>query len=259
MSTPSGRASPPPAVARMLLVVAARAGPPAPCAMARAVLFDIDGTLVDSVDLHARAWQQALARFGKQVSYDAVRAQIGKGGDQLLPEFLSEEELERFGDDLDEYRTGLYQRECLPLVKAFPGARDLLARLKQAGSSIGLASSCKRMELGYYLRMVGGASLVDAATTADDADRSKPFPDIFEACLEKLGLDAADAVAVGDSPHDAEAARRAGLATVGVLSGGFPARSLEAAGCTAVYRDVAELLERLPTSPLAPEGPSQHR
>ncbi len=227
--------------------------------MARAVLFDVDGTLVDSVDLHARAWQQALARFGKEVPYDDVRAQIGKGGDQLLPVFLSEEELERFGEDLDEYRAGLYQREYLPLVKAFPGTRDLLARLKQAGTAVGLASSCKRMELGYYLRMVGGASLVDAATTSDDADRSKPFPDIFEACLDKLGFDAADAVAVGDSPYDAEAARRAGLVTVGVLSGGFPERSLEAAGCTALYRDVAEILERLPTSPLAPEAQSQHR
>lgn len=227
--------------------------------MARAVLFDLDGTLVDSVDLHARAWQQALARFGKEASFEDIRAQIGKGSDQLLPEFLSEEELERFGEDLEEYRTGLYQREYLPLVKPFPAARDLLARLKQAGSSVGLASSCKRTELGYYLRMVGGASLVDAAATTDDADRSKPFPDIFEACLDKLGFDAAEAVAVGDSPFDAEAARRAGLVTVGVLSGGFPERALEAAGCTALYRDVEELLERLATSPLAPEGPAQHR
>ncbi len=227
--------------------------------MARAVLFDIDGTLVDSVDLHARAWVEAFERFGKKVAYDAVRSQIGKGGDQLLPEFLSDDEMERFGDDLAEYRTGLYQREYLPLVKPFPAAKDLLARLKQGGTVVGLASSCKRTELGYYLRMVGGASLVDAATTADDADRSKPFPDVFEACLDHLGFDAGDAVAVGDSPSDAEAARRAGLVTVGVLSGGFPERALESAGCTAIYRDVAELLERLPTSPLAPENPAQHR
>jgi HAD superfamily hydrolase (TIGR01509 family) len=223
------------------------------------VLFDIDGTLVDSVDLHARAWQEALARFGKEVPLERVRSQIGKGGDQLLPVFLSEEDRERFGEDLSEYRSSLYQREYLPWVKPFPDARELLTRLKQAGTVIGLASSCNRMELGYYLRMVGGASLVDAATTADDADRSKPFPDIFEACLDKLGFEAADAVAVGDSPYDAESALRAGISAVGVLSGGFPESTLEAAGCSAVYQDVADLLARLPATPLAPERDVQHR
>jgi HAD superfamily hydrolase (TIGR01509 family) len=227
--------------------------------MARAVLFDIDGTLVDSVDHHARAWQEALAHFGKEVPYRDVRSQIGKGGDQLLPVFLSEDELERFGEELSEYRTGLYQRNYLPVVKVFPEARELLARLKQSGTTIGLASSCQRTELGYYLRLVGGASLVDAATTADEADQSKPAPDIFQACLEKLGFEASEAVAVGDSPFDAEAATRAGLVTVGVLSGGFPEAALQAAGCTAIYQDAADLLARLASSPLAPEGPAQHR
>lgn len=219
--------------------------------VARAVLFDIDGTLVDSVDLHARAWQEALARFGKNVEYDAVRSQIGKGGDQLLPELLGEDELERFGEELEEYRAGLYQRSYLPWVKPFPGARELLARLKQSGGLIGLASSCHRTELGYYLRLVGGAAFVDAVSTADDAERSKPFPDVFEACLDKLGVETGEAIAVGDSPYDVEAAARAGLRTVGLLSGGFPERALEAAGCVAIYPDAAELLARLDTSPLA--------
>jgi len=226
--------------------------------VARAVLFDIDGTLVDSVDLHAQAWQEAFARFGKEIGYDDIRSQIGKGGDQLLPEFLSEEELERFGDELAEYRSSLYRRQYLPWVRPFPQAREILARLKQAGTAIGLASSSKRTELGYYLRMVGGASLVDAATTGDDAARTKPFPDVFQACLEKLALDPGDAVAVGDSPYDAQSAGRAGVVTVGVLSGGFPQRELEAAGCVAVYQDVAELLARLGTSPLAPEPHPHH-
>ncbi len=228
--------------------------------MARAVLFDIDGTLIDSVDLHAQAWKEALARFGKNVSYDAVRSQIGKGGDQLLPEFLDADERERFGDDLEEYRSGLYQRSYLPWAKAFPQTRELLARLKQSKLLVGIASSCNRAELGYYLRLVGGASLVDAVTTKDDVDRSKPFPDVFEVCLEKLGLDAADAIAVGDSPFDAEAAARAGLQAVGLLSGGFSERALEAAGCIAIYSDVAELLARLESSPLAPgPGPAAGR
>jgi HAD superfamily hydrolase (TIGR01549 family) len=227
--------------------------------MPRAVLFDIDGTLVDSVDLHARAWQQALARFGKEVPYQDVRRQIGKGGDKLLPVFLSEEELARFGEELSEYRSALYQRSYLGEVKPFPQARELLIRLKQSGMAIGLASSCQRTELGYYLRMVGGASLIDAATSADDAEESKPAPDVFEECLDRLGFDPPEAVAVGDSPHDAEAARRAGLVIVGVLSGGFPEEDLVAAGCTAIYRDVGDLLAKLASSPLAPQPPAQHR
>ena len=221
--------------------------------MARAVLFDIDGTLMDSVDLHAQAWQEALAHFGKQVQFDDIRSQIGKGGDQLLPVFLDEEELERFGEDLNDYRGGLYERLYLPWAKPFPGARDLLARLKQAGTLVGFASSCKRTELGYYLRILGGASLVDAATTAEDAEQSKPQPDVFLTCLDRLALDPGDAGAGGDSPYDADAAGRAGIRTVGVLSGGFAQRELESAGCVAIYQDVGELLERLQNSPLAPE------
>ncbi len=229
--------------------------------MARTALFDIDGTLVDSVDLHARAWQEAFSHFGKEVPLSEVRGQIGKGGDQLLPAFLSEDEIDRFGEDLTEYRGALFRREYLGLVKPFPQARELLVSLKRAGMLIGLASSCNRTELGYYLRMVGGAAFVDAASTADDAEASKPAPDIFEACLEKLETEPSEAVAVGDSPYDAIAASRAGIVTVGLLSGGFAERDLRDAGCVEVYRDAADLLARLASSPLAPEpgAPSPDR
>lgn len=222
--------------------------------MPRAALFDIDGTLVDSVDLHARAWQEAFARFGKTIPLEEIRGQIGKGGDHLLPVFLEEEELERFGEDLTEYRSGLYERQYLPRVKPFPGARELLARLKRLGLAVALASSCRRVELGYYLRLVGGASLVDAATTADDVDRTKPYPDVFEVCLGRLGVEVGEAVAVGDSPFDAESAKRAGIAVIGLLCGGFPERALRAAGCCEIYQDPADLLARLETSRLAPEA-----
>jgi HAD superfamily hydrolase (TIGR01549 family) len=223
--------------------------------MPRAVLFDIDGTLIDSLDLHVQAWREAFARFGKDVSAPTIRSQIGKSGEQILPELLTDEEIERFGEDLEEHRLDVFQRRYLPWARPFPGARELLARLKQSGESVGLASSCRRTELGQYLRMLGGASLVDAATTADDTMGSRPTPGVFAACLEKLGLDPGEAVAVGDSPYDAMEATRAGLLTVGVLSGGFAERELEAAGCTAVYQDVGELLGRLGSTPLAARAP----
>jgi HAD superfamily hydrolase (TIGR01549 family) len=228
--------------------------------VARAVLFDIDGTLVDSVDLHARAWEEALAHFGKKVPYAEVRAQIGKGGHEILAALLSRDEQERFGEEVDEYRTSLYDREYLPSAQTFPQARELLAHVKQSGVLVGLASSCKRTELGYYLRMVGGASLVDAAITADDADASKPHPDIFEACLDRLALDPGEAVAVGDSPYDAQAASRAGITPLGVLCGGFEESTLRDAGCVAIYRDPADLLARFESSLLALRAdPHPHR
>jgi HAD superfamily hydrolase (TIGR01509 family) len=218
----------------------------------RAALFDIDGTLVDSVGLQARAWHEAFARFGKTVRLEEIRGQMGRGPHHLLSVFLRREELELFGEDLAEHRSGLYEQRYLPRVKAFPGARDLLAQLKRSGVEVALASSCGRVELGYYLRLVGGASLVDAATTAEDVDRSKPLPDVFGGCLARLGVEAGEAVAVGDSPFDAESARRAGVEVIGLLCGGFPEGELRAAGCSEVYKDPADLLARLETSRLAP-------
>src|SRR5947209_13508515 len=113
-----------------------------------AVIFDIDGTLVDSVDLHARAWQEAFARFGKQIPYERVRYQIGKGGDQLMPVFLSKEELEEFGEELEKYRGELFKREYLPRVRAFPRVRELFERIQRDGKRIALASSSH----GYYMK-----------------------------------------------------------------------------------------------------------
>jgi HAD superfamily hydrolase (TIGR01509 family) len=218
----------------------------------RAVLFDLDGTLLDSVDLHARAWQEAFARFGKDVPYAAVRAQIGKGGDQLVSAFLDPDEVESFGDDLDRYRGELFARSYLPHVRPFPQARALVARARAEGLRVGLASSCKQSELEHHLDLLEVRALIDAATTADDVDRSKPYPDVFLVCAERLGVAPPDAVAVGDSPFDAIAAARAGIPTVGLLSGGFPRRTLEEAGCVAVYSGPADLLLRFDGSPLAP-------
>jgi HAD superfamily hydrolase (TIGR01549 family) len=209
----------------------------------KAVIFDVDGTLVDSVDLHARAWQEAFEHFGKHFEYERVRYQIGKGGDQLMPVFLSEEELDEFGEELEEYRGQLFKREYLPRVKAFPAVRELFERVAREGLQIALASSAKADELKTYKRLADIEDLVEEETSADDAEKSKPHPDIFEAALGRLkDVSPAEAVVVGDTPYDAEAAGKAGIKTVGLLCGGFPEADLRAAGCVRIYRDAAHLL-----------------
>jgi HAD superfamily hydrolase (TIGR01509 family) len=219
--------------------------------MPKAVIFDIDGTLVDSVDLHASAWVDTFRHFGLDVAHDAVRSQIGKGGDQLMPVFLSREMLEERGEEIEQFRSDLFKREYLPKVRAFPGVRELFERIRAAGQTVVLASSCKEDELEHYEEIAGVKDLVQAATTSSDAERSKPHPDIFQAALERIApVTAAEAVVVGDSPYDAEAAAKAGLPTVGVLCGGFPEKDLRAAGCVAVYRDPEDLLRHYDRSPL---------
>lgn len=210
----------------------------------RAVIFDIDGTLLDSVDLHAKAWVEAFRHFGVETEEPEVRRQIGKGGDQLMPVFLSQERIEREGKEIETYRSDLFKREYLDKVRPFPGVRPLFERMRQAGLTIALASSGKKDEVKHYQDLLGIADLVDVATSSDDADRSKPHPDIFQAAIAKLpGIAPTEMIVVGDTPYDAEAAARAGLHTIGVLCGGFPESDLKAAGCIVVLRDPKHLIE----------------
>lgn len=209
-----------------------------------AFIFDIDGTLIDSVDLHAQAWQQALAHFGYDVPYDQVRGQIGKGGDQLMPVFVPRQELDRIGDALEKYRGELFKREFMPRVKPFPRVRELFQRIKADGFRIALASSANADEVTHYKKLLNIADLLDAETSASDVESSKPCPDVFEAALAEAKTDPEHALVIGDTPYDAIAARRAGLRTVGVLCGGFPEEDLRGAGCLDLYRDPADLLDR---------------
>lgn len=219
--------------------------------MIRNLIFDIDGTLLDSVDLHAKAWAEAFAAFGITVSADEVRSQIGKGGDQLMPLFVPKERLEREGDELEKFRSDLFKTKYLSEVKPFPGVRALFERLKAEGHVLALASSGKAEEVERYQEIAGIRDLVDVATNSDEAERSKPHPDIFEAALDKLGRPArGQAIVIGDSPYDAEAAAKAGLPAIGVLCGGFPEARLSEAGCTAIYRDPQDLLDGYDASPL---------
>jgi HAD superfamily hydrolase (TIGR01549 family) len=213
--------------------------------MIKAVIFDIDGTLVDSVDLHARAWQETFKHFGKEIVYEKVRHQIGKGGDQLMPVFFSKQELDEFGEEMEKYRGELFKREYLPQVRAFASVRELFLKIRDDGKRLALASSAKEEELAAYKKIAHIEDLIEEETSADDADKSKPHPDIFEAALERLGnIEVHEAVVVGDTPYDAEAAGKINLRTLGVLCGGFPEGELKAAGCVQIYKDPADLLAR---------------
>lgn len=220
--------------------------------MIKAVIFDVDGTLVDTVALHASAWVESLRHFGFEVAFNDMRAQIGKGGDQILNGLLPPDVLERRREEIEAFRADLFKREYLPKARAFPGVRRLFEHIRIAGQRAVLASSGKEDEVDGYRKLADIADLVEAATSSDDAERSKPFPDIFQAALDKLSpLSAHEAMVVGDTPYDAEAARNAGLRMVGVLSGGFSEEALREAGCIAIYRDPEDLLRNYDSSPLA--------
>ena len=208
--------------------------------MIHAVIFDVDGTLVDSVDLHARAWREAFAHFGFERSEGDIRSQIGKGGDQIIPAFVPPAQVERLYEPIERFHHDLFSREYLHQVRGFPGVRALFERLLDDGKQVAIASSAKRDHLDALLRAADVHDLPLVKTTSDDATVSKPAPDIFNAALARLGWPQRDAcVVVGDSPYDAEGAGRASLHAIGVLSGGFPDRELFEAGCLAVYADIA--------------------
>jgi phosphoglycolate phosphatase-like HAD superfamily hydrolase len=209
----------------------------------RAWLFDVDGTLVDTNDLHAAAWREAFVHFGHEISLDAIRWQVGKGGDNLIPSLLPD-----LGEDeqaaLEVWRGDLFKRCYMPRAVPFEGVRALFERIVADGAKVVLASSSSEAEVAYYLDLIGAEDLVAASTSKDDADSSKPCPDIFEAALAKLRLPPAEAVVVGDSVWDMKAAARTGLSAIGFRCGGFPDEALLEAGARALFDGPADLLAR---------------
>jgi HAD superfamily hydrolase (TIGR01549 family) len=212
--------------------------------MLHAVIFDVDGTLVDSVDHHARAWKEAFAHFGIEVAYDDIRSRVGMGADKIIPIYVPEPELETIGEAISRYRHDLFVEQYLPDVRGLPRVRELFQRLVMDGKRVALATSASGDELARLERVAGIADLVDVASGADDGGRSKPHPDVIEAALIRLGHPPRDAtVMVGDSRYDAEAAARARVRAVGIRCSGWSEDLLRTAGCIAVYRDPAHLYE----------------
>lgn len=209
------------------------------------VLFDVDGTLVDTNYLHTLAWARAFAAVGRFAPMNAIHRLVGMGGDQLVPTLFGTSD-----PDAEEAR-GRFYAELIDEARALPGATDLLRALHDEGLAVVLATSSPKDELRVLLDLLDAGDAIDAVTSKDDVGASKPAPDIFEAALCAGGIDARRALVVGDSVWDVRAARSAGLAALGVESGGFSRHELAEEGAVHVYRDVQELLDQRYTSPLA--------
>ena len=214
----------------------------------KAVLFDVDGTLVDSNDAHAEAWVRAFTEHGVTVDPAHVRRCIGMGGDKLMPEVSGIEEDSTQGTAIAERRGTIFKDELLPSLKAFRQADALVAAVKAHGLTAVAASSAKTDELTPLLELAGAKWLMDAATSSDDADESKPAPDIIEAALKRANASPDAAIMIGDTPYDIEAARRAGVRAIAFRSGGWRDEDLK--GAIEIYDGAADLLANLSGSAL---------
>lgn len=215
--------------------------------MIRAVLLDVDGTLVDSNDAHARAWVDAFADFGHVIPFGRVRPLIGKGGDKLMPEVSGLDPESEEGNHIDERRSKIFRERYLPRLAPFPRARELLERFRADGLRLVVATSAKKDEMDPLLTICGASDLVTARTSSDDAEESKPDSDIVTAALDRAQVTADEALMLGDTPYDIEAAMPLGVGTVALRSGGWEDMAL--AGAIALYEDARDLLQHYEQSP----------
>jgi HAD superfamily hydrolase (TIGR01509 family) len=213
------------------------------------VLLDVDGTLVDTNYHHTLAWQRALRDHGVTVPAWTIHRHIGMGGDQLLPAVAGDEVERRVGDAVRATEGDRYA-ELIDEVQLLPGARDLMLALKERGHAVVLASSAKADEVDVYLDRLDARDVVDDWTTSADVEATKPEPDLVLAALEKAG-EGAEAILIGDSVWDCRAAGRAGIRSIGVLTGGFSEAELRDAGASSVYESAADLLVQIDGTPLA--------
>ncbi len=214
----------------------------------RGAILDVDGTLVDSNDAHIRSWQGALSQHGYDCTYEEIRRLIGMGSDNLLPNAVGVEKDTPEGKRLSDAWSEIFERDYLPTLKAVPRTWEMLLALKGHGLKLVAASSAKGDMLEKLLEVAGATDLLEDSTSADDAENSKPAPDIVEAALEKVGLEAGEVLMLGDTPYDIEAARKLGIGTIGLRCGGWDDEGLK--GAVAIYDDPADLLARLEDSPL---------
>ena len=216
--------------------------------MPKVILFDIDGTLVDSNHFHVLAWAEVFHAAGHDFRFAQLHDQIGKGADNYVPALLPDASARKI-EELGEAHKKLFKELYLDRVEPFRGARDLLQRCHDEGMKVMLATSASQDELEHHLDLLEARDIVDGWTDADDVSHSKPSPDIFTAAARKAGVKVSEALVVGDSPFDVEAAARAGLQIVAVRSGLFSDDALQ--GAIAIYDNVGDLLDRFDESPLS--------
>ncbi len=220
--------------------------------MLQGVIFDIDGTLVDSNDSHAQSFVDAFAEAGYEVPFDVVRPLIGMGADKLLPKTIGIRHDSEGGKKLLARRSQIFRQKYLPSLKPFPGSRALVLRVRADGLKPIVATSAKDEELKHLLEAADVNDLMEERATASDAKRSKPDPDIVDAAVEESGVANVDLIMIGDTPYDVEAATRAGVRSIAFRSGGWSDDSLK--GAVAIYDGPADLLAHYDSSPLGRKG-----
>ena len=220
--------------------------------MLKGVIFDVDGTLVDSNDAHAQSWVDTFAEAGYDVPFDRVRPLIGMGGDKLLPKTIGVDRDSDEGKKLGERRGEIFRSKYLPRLRALSGARQLVLRVKQDGLKAIVATSAKDDELKGLLKAAQVEDLMEEKATANDAKRSKPDPDIVEAAVGESGTTSKHLVMIGDTPYDIEAATKAGVRAIGFLSGGWSRDAL--GGAVEIYEGPSDLLAHYDSSLLGKES-----
>lgn len=214
----------------------------------QAVILDVDGTLINSNDAHARAWVDALSEVDITVRFADVRRCIGMGGDKLLPAVAGVAEDSALGKQISKRRSELFKEQHLPHLHAFPQVRALLLKMRARGLALAVASSAKREELEPFLALAQVQDLIEDKASSSDASSSKPDPDIVQAAITKLGFAPERVIMLGDTPYDIEAAASAGVRTIAVRCGGRSDADL--AGALAIYDEPADLLAKFDSSPL---------
>lgn len=212
------------------------------------IIFDIDGTLVDSNDHHARAWHDAFRKAGREIEFERIRRLIGVGSDKLFAELTGQSLDSPDGKTISGDCKRIFAERYLPQVRPFAESRELVERLEVGRLRLAVATSARREDLEALLKIAGVPQLLDSSTTSNEADRSKPDPDIVTAALRKLDLPAQATLMIGDTPYDVEAGNRAGVGVIALRCGGWGDREL--AGAVAIYDDPADLLTHFDESPL---------
>jgi HAD superfamily hydrolase (TIGR01509 family) len=213
----------------------------------RGILFDVDGTLIDSSYIHTISWWGAFRQHGYDIPMASIHHFVGMGGDRLVDSLLPDDRDKSLDSEVMASHAALYASHW-PALRRFDGARELLAQCHAAGLAVALASSARNQDLQVMKSILDADAYIDGATSANDAEESKPAPDILVAALEAIGVDAADAVFVGDAVWDMEAAAALGIPAIGVTCGGISAAELRDAGAVEVFEGPRDLLENLKTS-----------